>query len=65
MQVLEFGAGDSAVGGPGVAQAWLSCLPLTVDEIEARVAHDQLVRLVERSDPRSAFAAPRASARAP
>ena len=51
MQVLEY-HGEAAVDGPTVAQAWLSCLPLTVDEVEAAVAHEQLVRLVEKSDPR-------------
>lgn len=50
-QVLEF-HGDGAADGAAVAQAWLSCLPLMVDEVEARVAHEQLVRLVEKSDPR-------------
>ena len=52
VQLLEF-HGD-AVDGAAVAGAWLSCLPLTVDEVEARVAHEQLVRTVEQSDPRRA-----------
>ncbi len=44
-----------------VAEAWLSSLPLTVDEVEAQGSHALLVRLIEQSDPRCvccAFANP-------
>lgn len=50
LQMLEFHGG--AVDGKAVAAAWLGALPLTADELEAAVAHEQLVRLVEASDPR-------------
>ena len=48
--MLEFHG--EAVDGKAVAAAWLGALPLTADELEAAVAHEQLVRLVEASDPR-------------
>jgi hypothetical protein len=50
LQLLEFHG--EAVDGKAVASAWLGALPLTADELEAAVAHEQLVRLVEASDPR-------------
>ena len=34
-----------------VVPQWLSCLPLTEDKVEARLVHDQLVRLLEKGDP--------------
>ncbi|KAF9670235.1 hypothetical protein SADUNF_Sadunf13G0047300 [Salix dunnii] len=40
-------------GSPDVRQivpAWLSCLPIKSDLIEAKVVHDQLCSMVERSD---------------
>lgn len=40
--------------GKAVATAWLGALPLRADDVEAAVAHEQLVRLVEASDPRCA-----------
>lgn len=49
-QVLEFQA--DAVDGKAVAATWLAALPLTTDELEGTVAHEQLVRLLEASDPR-------------
>lgn len=49
-QMLEFHA--DAVDGKAVAAAWLGALPLMADEMEANVAHEQLVRMVEASDPR-------------
>ncbi|KAM0885113.1 hypothetical protein ACQ4PT_030536 [Festuca glaucescens] len=33
-----------------VIPAWLSCLPIKDDKIEAKVVHDQLCSMVERSD---------------
>ena len=50
-QILEFHA-DGLGDGKAVAAAWLGALPLSADEAEATVAHEQLVRLVEASDPR-------------
>jgi hypothetical protein len=52
LQMLEFHG--EAIDGNAVATAWLGALPLTADELEAAVAHEQLVRLVEASDPRYA-----------
>jgi importin-5 len=37
---------------PALGALWLSYLPITADEIEARVVHAQLLRLVQKSDPR-------------
>ena len=34
-----------------VVPQWLGCLPLTEDKVEARLVHDQLVRLLEKGDP--------------
>lgn len=34
-----------------VVPQWLGCLPLTEDKVEARLVHEQLVRLLERGDP--------------
>ncbi|KAK2641516.1 hypothetical protein Ddye_023279 [Dipteronia dyeriana] len=34
-----------------VVPAWLNCLPIKGDLIEAKVVHDQLCSMVERSDP--------------
>ena len=36
----------------GVADLWLQSLPLTVDAEEAKIAHKQLVVLVQNSDQR-------------
>ncbi|XLR14420.1 hypothetical protein S83_042358, partial [Arachis hypogaea] len=33
-----------------VILAWLNCLPIKGDLIEAKVVHDQLCSMVERSD---------------
>lgn len=33
-----------------IVPAWLSCLPIKNDLIEAKVVHDQLCSMVERSD---------------
>ncbi|CAA2956119.1 importin-5-like [Olea europaea subsp. europaea] len=33
-----------------VVPAWLSCLPIKGDLIEAKVVHEQLCTMVERSD---------------
>uniref|UniRef100_A0A453B896 Exportin-1 C-terminal domain-containing protein n=1 Tax=Aegilops tauschii subsp. strangulata TaxID=200361 RepID=A0A453B896_AEGTS len=33
-----------------VIPAWLGCLPIKDDKIEAKVVHDQLCSMVERSD---------------
>ncbi|KAI5065336.1 hypothetical protein GOP47_0020031 [Adiantum capillus-veneris] len=34
-----------------VVPAWLSCLPIRTDLVEAKVVHEQLCSLMERSDP--------------
>ncbi|KAH6554762.1 hypothetical protein KP509_1Z308500 [Ceratopteris richardii] len=34
-----------------VVPAWLSCLPIRNDLVEAKIVHDQLCSMVERSDP--------------
>ncbi|KAH7435426.1 hypothetical protein KP509_06G064500 [Ceratopteris richardii] len=34
-----------------VVPAWLSCLPIRADLVEAKVVHEQLCSLMERSDP--------------
>ncbi|XP_057437723.1 uncharacterized protein LOC130729888 [Lotus japonicus] len=39
-----------SINATQVVPAWLSCLPLKGDLIEARVVHDQLCSMVERSD---------------
>lgn len=50
-QVLEFHS--DVADGKLLGSVWLPQLPLEADEAEASVAHEQLVRLVEASDPRS------------
>ncbi len=50
-QVLEFHS--EAVDSNLLGGTWLPALPLDSDEAEAAVAHEQLVRLVEGSDPMS------------
>ena len=55
-QILEYQS--DAVDSAAVAEAWLTSLPLTVDEVEAQGSHALLVRLIEQSDPRHAASAP-------
>lgn len=38
-------------GAERVVPQWLSCLPLTEDTVEARVVHEQLVRMLTAGDP--------------
>jgi len=49
-KVLEFHS--DVADGKLLGSVWLPQLPLEADEAEASVAHEQLVRLVEASDPR-------------
>ena len=58
--MLEFHSG--VVDSKLLATTWLPALPLESDEAEATVAHEQLVRLVEASDPRWGSPAPHAQA---
>ncbi|KAL2974777.1 hypothetical protein AAZX31_14G123200 [Glycine max] len=39
-----------SINAAQVVPAWLSCLPIKGDLIEAKVVHDQLCSMVERSD---------------
>ncbi|KAF8664584.1 hypothetical protein HU200_054767 [Digitaria exilis] len=41
---------QAAVYGVGVVPAWLNCLPIKDDKIEAKVVHEQLCSMVERLD---------------
>jgi hypothetical protein len=48
-KVLEFHAN---LVDASLADTWLRCMPLTHDTVEARIVHEQLMRFVEKSDPR-------------
>jgi importin-5 len=48
-KVLEY---HSNIADEGLASTWLSTLPLTHDTVEARIVHEQLLRLVEKGDAR-------------
>lgn len=39
------------IDGATVVPAWLGCLPLKGDLVEAKIVHEQLCKMVERSDP--------------
>lgn len=41
---------DAIPSPEAVVPQWLGCLPLTEDKVEARLVHEQLVRLLERGD---------------
>ncbi|CAA2989820.1 importin-5-like [Olea europaea subsp. europaea] len=47
-EVVKFAAEELTNGE--VVPAWLSCLPIKGDLIEAKVVHEQLCTMVERSD---------------
>ncbi|KAG0582851.1 hypothetical protein M758_3G093200 [Ceratodon purpureus] len=40
-----------SIDGANVVPAWLGCLPLKGDLVEAKIVHEQLCSMVERSDP--------------
>ena len=42
--------------GKSLADTWIQALPLTEDTVEAVKVHSQLVRFIEKSDPRWASA---------
>eukprot|EP00884_Botryococcus_braunii_P020479 jgi/Botrbrau1/7114/Bobra.0165s0131.1 len=48
-KVLEY---HSNIADENLASTWLRMLPLTHDTVEARIVHDQLLRLVEKGDTR-------------
>ncbi|XP_019093862.1 PREDICTED: importin-5 [Camelina sativa] len=41
----------SSIDAGKIVPAWLNCLPIKGDTIEAKIVHDQLCSMVERSDP--------------
>ncbi|EOA34033.1 hypothetical protein CARUB_v10021533mg [Capsella rubella] len=48
-KICQFHRGTIDAGR--IVPAWLNCLPIKGDTIEAKIVHDQLCSMVERSDP--------------